>query len=133
MHEHLAVIHTYIQLSEALATDPAAYAAVLHPEVIQTEYPNILYKTLQQRTFSDIIDNLRIGRELLHDPQFAVHSTRVCADGSILIEGRWEATITSEIGPLVRGQRLAAQLCLIFELKDGKIFRQRRYPCFDAF
>jgi hypothetical protein len=29
------------------------------------------------------------------------------------------------------GQRLIAHLCLIFEFKDGLIFRQRRYPCYE--
>ncbi|MCC2545606.1 hypothetical protein LJY25_04055 [Hymenobacter sp. BT175] len=57
--------------------------------------------------------------------------TQVCPDGSILVEGRWEATAIRNIGPLLSGERMAAQLCVIFELKDGKIYRQRRYPCYE--
>ena len=129
----LAVINTYFALVDAFETDAAAYAAVLHPEVVQTEYPNTIYKTLQRRTFPQIIDNLRIARELLRDPQFDVTHTQVCADQVVLVEGLWQATAINDVGPLLRGQRLAAQLCLIFEFKDGKIFRQRRYPCYESF
>lgn len=129
----LDIINTYFALVDSFETDAAAYAAVLHPEVVQTEYPNTIYKTIQQRSFTEIIDNLRIGRELLRDPQFDVSSTQVCADGVVLVEGRWQATVISDVGPLLRGQRVAAQLCLVFEFKDGKIFRQRRYPCYEPF
>ncbi|MCB2378557.1 nuclear transport factor 2 family protein [Hymenobacter sp. BT635] len=131
MNEHLAVLTTYFDLVGSFATDPADYAAVLHPDVVQTEYPNALYKTLQRRSFSEILDNLRAGRELLHGQQFSVRNTQVSSDGSILVEGFWQATTTSDIGPLQRGQRVAAELCLIFEFKDGLIYRQRRYPCFE--
>ncbi|GGG38816.1 nuclear transport factor 2 family protein [Hymenobacter glacieicola] len=131
MNEQLDVINSYFDLVQAFNTDPAAYAAVLHPEVEQTEFPNLLYRSIQRRSFMDILDNLRVGRELLRDPQFDVQRTQVAPDGSVLVEGLWQATTISDIGPLLRGQRLLGQLCLIFEFKDGKIFRQRRYPCYE--
>lgn len=133
MSPQLDLLNTYFRLVDAFETDPAAYANVLHPDVVQTEYPNTINKTIQHRSFSDIIDNLRVGRELLQAPHFEVKSTTVCPDDSIIVEGTWSATITNDVGPLTRGQRLVAKLCLIFELKDGKIYRQRRYPCYEQF
>lgn len=129
--EKLALINTYFDLVQAFSTDPAAYAQVLHPEVEQLEYANGLNKTTQRRSFTDILDNLRVGRELLHSPHFEVYSTLACADDTVVVEGLWEATALSDAGPLVRGQRLASYLCLVFEFKDGKIYRQRRYPCYE--
>lgn len=131
MNAPLDVINTYFDLVQAFNTDPAEYAKVLHPEVEQIEYPNPIYRTIQRRTFHDIIDNLRAGREILKDPSFEVRHTSSSSDGSVLVEGRWQATIVSEIKGLVRGQQIAAQLCLIFEFKDGLIYQQRRYPCFE--
>ncbi|MBX0291719.1 nuclear transport factor 2 family protein [Hymenobacter sp. HSC-4F20] len=131
MNEQLDTISTYFDLVQAFNTEPAAYAAVLHPEVEQTEYPNLLYKTIQRRSFADILDNLRVGRELLRDPHFEVQRTFTAPDGTVVVEGLWQAVTTSDIGPLLRGQRLQGQLCLIFEFKDGKIYRQRRYPCYE--
>ncbi|AII52109.1 nuclear transport factor 2 family protein [Hymenobacter sp. APR13] len=131
MSNPLAVVNEYFALVDAFETDAAAYAAVLHPEVVQTEYPNGLYKTLQTRSLTDILHNLRLGRELLQEPHFEVSHTRLCDDGSVQVEGQWQATATSDLGPLLRGQRIIAHLCLIFEFKDGLIFRQRRYPCYE--
>jgi len=131
MSDSLTVINKYFDLVQAFSSDVAAYAEVLHPEVEQTEYPNLLYKTVQRRLFDDIITNLRAGRELLSEPSFEVQSTQVCDDGTVKVEGRWQATVINDNPPVMRGQRIAAQLCLIFELKDGKIYRQRRYPCYD--
>lgn len=129
----LAVINEYLDLVQAFNVDPAAYAKVLHPEVEQVEFPNPLYKTLQRRSFDDIITNLRAGRELLREPSFDVQNTELYSDGSVKLEGCWQATLINDRLPVVRGQRVSAQLCLLFEFKDDKIYRQRRYPCYDVF
>lgn len=131
MNEHLTVLQTYYDLAQVFSTDAAAYAAILHPEVVQTEYPNLFHKVIQHRSYTDILENIRAGRELLRDPKFEVFSTQVCPDGTIVVEGRWEATTTNDMRDMLRGQRLSAQLCLFFEFKDGKIYRQRRYCCYD--
>lgn len=133
MNQQLDVINAYFDLVQSLNVDPAAYAAVLHPEVEQIEFPNLLNRTIQRRSFNDILDNLRVGRELLRDPSFEVQRTHISADGTILVEGEWQATTVSDVRSVVRGQRLSSQLCLIFEFKDGKIYRQRRYPCYEQF
>ncbi|MCB2378563.1 nuclear transport factor 2 family protein [Hymenobacter sp. BT635] len=131
--QQLHTITTFLSLSESLETDPAAYAQVLHPEVEQIEYPNLLHKEIQRRSFTDILDNLRAGRELLLNPHFELHRAHACGDGTMVVEAHWHATLANDIGPLVRGQVLAAQFCMIFELKDGKIIQQRTYNCFDPF
>ena len=133
MSEQLDVINAYFDLVQSFNVDPTAYAAVLHPEVEQIEFPNLLNRTIQRRSFDDILDNLRAGRELLRDPSFEVQHTHVSADGVVLVEGEWQATTVSDVRALTRGQRLSSQLCLIFEFKDGKIYRQRRYPCYEQF
>ncbi|MBC6610989.1 nuclear transport factor 2 family protein [Hymenobacter sp. BT507] len=129
--EPLAVLQHYFDLVQAFNVDAAAYAEVLHPEVEQLEYPNDLHKEPVRRSFEEIITNLRVGRELLVDPDFSVRHTHVGAMDTIVVEGRWEATLLHDAGPVVRGQRVASELCLIFEFKDGKIYRQRRYPCYE--
>ncbi|MBO3270096.1 nuclear transport factor 2 family protein [Hymenobacter defluvii] len=129
--EPLAVLQAYFDLVQAFSVDTAAYAAVLHPEVEQLEYANDLNKQPVSRSFDEILTNLRAGRELLLDPSFIVHHTHVGSTGTVVVEGRWEATVLHDAGPAVRGQRVASELCLVFEFKDGKIYRQRRYPCYE--
>lgn len=129
--EPLAVLQQYFDLVHAFSTDRAAYARVLHPEVEQVEYANGLFKERVSRTFDEILANLRLGRELLQKPSFVVHSTHLGANKTVVVEGRWQATALTDAGAAVRGQRLTSDLCLVFEFKDGKIYRQRRYPCFE--
>jgi ketosteroid isomerase-like protein len=133
MSESLHIITTFLSLSESLEIDPAAYAQVLHPDVEQIEYPNLLNRDIQRRSFADILDNIRAGRELLIDPHFELQRAHSCPDGSIVVEAHWRATLTNDIGPLLRGQQLSAQFCMIFELKDDRIVQQRTYNCFDVF
>jgi ketosteroid isomerase-like protein len=131
MNEHLAVVKAYLALSEALETDPAAYAAVFHPEVEQIEYPNLLTKTTQHRSLEAILDNVRAGRELLQAPQFEQTHLQLGADGNVILETAWHAIIMDDFGPMVRGGRLSAHFSMVFTFKDGLIFRQRTYRCYD--
>ncbi|MCB2406455.1 nuclear transport factor 2 family protein [Hymenobacter lucidus] len=133
MSEQLQIITTFLSLSESLETGAEAYAQVLHQDVEQIEYPNLLNRTVQRRSFMEILDNIRAGRELLVNPHFEMHRAHSCPDGTIVVEAHWHATLTHDIGPLVRGQQLAAQFCMVFELKDNKIIQQRTYNCFDPF
>jgi ketosteroid isomerase-like protein len=129
MRNHLDVINSFLSLNNTLSTDPTAFAAVLHPDFEQLEYPNPLNKHVQRRSFDDIIDNMRLGREMLMDMQLELLNTHEANNGSVVVEARWQATSNVEIGPLFRGQHLTSHMCLIFEFLDGKIFRQRSYHC----
>lgn len=133
MPDPLHTVTTFIRLSEALETDPAVYQELLHPDVEQIEYPNLRNRSLQRRSFSEIIEHIRAGRELLLDPHIELRRTQTCADGSILVEAYWHATLATDIGSMIRGQRLSTYFCLVFELKEGKIIQQRTYGCFDHF
>lgn len=126
----LDVLRAYYDLVRGFSADPAAYAAVLHPEIEQTEYPNLMTRTVQHRTFPEVLDNLRLARELLSDLQFEVEHLEVLPSGIVVVEGRLQAIATRDIGSVLRGQRLLGQLCHVFEFKEGKIFRQRRYHCY---
>jgi ketosteroid isomerase-like protein len=131
MNEHVAVVQAYLALSEALETNLEAYLAVFHPTVVQTEYPNLLTKTTQHRSLEAILDNVRAGRELLRNPRFEHSTLQTGAEGSITLETYWQAECMNDFGPMVRGARISAQMCMIFEFQDGLIVRQRSYRCFE--
>ena len=131
MNESLTIINKYLDLVQAFSTDGTAYAVVLHPAIEQTEYPNLLNKTIQRRSFNEILDNARIARELLRDPHYEVQNTQISPDGTVILECTWQATAMNDVGALVRNQRISAQVCLFFEFLEGKIYRMRRYSCYD--
>ncbi|RYU81025.1 nuclear transport factor 2 family protein [Hymenobacter persicinus] len=133
MDEHFAVVRSYLALSQALETSPAAYANVFHPQIEQIEYPNLLTKTTQRRTFEAILDNIRAGRELLKSPQFEDIQLVARTDGSVVLETHWHATIMKDFSPMRSGGELAAHFCMIFEFEDGLIIRHRTYRCYELF
>ncbi|HUP56448.1 MAG TPA: hypothetical protein VM598_03280 [Bdellovibrionota bacterium] len=49
------------------------------------------------------------------------------------VELVWSGTMAIEAGALKPGQRLKAYFCIVLEGRDGKIFRQRNYDCFESF
>jgi ketosteroid isomerase-like protein len=133
MPHHFSVVEAYLTLSQALEIDPAAYAPVLHPDVEQTEYPNLLTKTTQVRSFEAILDNVRAGRELLHEPKFTKTTMQAVTPEAVLLETYWHASVMNDFGLLQRGTRISAQMCMVFEFRDGLIFRQRTYRCYEPF
>ncbi|GAA4016406.1 hypothetical protein GCM10022408_32330 [Hymenobacter fastidiosus] len=131
MNDHFTVVKDYLALSQELEVNPAAYVGVLHPDVEQIEYPNLLTRITQHRSFEAILDNVRAGRELLQDARFEQTQLQPGAEGSVLVETYWHATVMDDFSPLVRGSRLAAHLCMVFDFKDDLIVRQRTYRCYE--
>ncbi|MBC6991912.1 nuclear transport factor 2 family protein [Hymenobacter sp. BT491] len=132
MSDPIAVVSSYFKLIQDLDNDASAFAAVLHPEVEQTEYPNLLSRNLVRRSYEEILSTLRNGREVLVDSRFEMDRLHSCTDGSVVAEGHWRAQAIIDLGPVVRGQLLVAQLCMVFEFKDGKIYRQRSFHNFET-
>lgn len=130
MNAQFDVINQYFSLVESLTIDPAAFAAVLHPELEQIEFPNAVYRSTQYRSFDDVMNQVRMGRELLRNTSFEVHHTHTNADGSVLVEGLWQAIAVNDVAGLTRGQQMIAHVCMIFEFKEDRIYRQRRYTCY---
>jgi len=133
MNQHFAVVSAYLALSQALETDPAAYAAVFHPDIEQIEYPNLLTQTTQYRSFGGMLDNMRAGRELLRDAQFEHTTLQAGPDGSVVVETYWHATAMHDFNLLVSGSRVSAQMCMIFEFSGDLVYRLRTYRCYEPF
>ena len=55
-------------------------------------------------------------------------------DGNVvIIEAVWTGTLAIAIGKLSAGEKMKAYFAQFFEFKEGKIFRQRNYDCFEPF
>jgi len=50
----------------------------------------------------------------------------------VVLEAIWTGTLAVGFGALKPGDRLRARFAQIFEFKDGLIWRQRNYDCFEA-
>jgi len=125
----------YLALLERFETDPAAFRHLLHPEIEQTEFPNALTASTKVRGLSGMLEGARAGRQLLASQSFEVQNVIAGADdgGQLALEVLWTGVIGADVGAFRSGQTLTANFCMVLEFKDGLLFRQRNYDCFQPF
>lgn len=132
MRSKLEVVQTYFSLLEAFETDPAAYQMVLHPDIEQTEYPNLLTSKTKTRNFASLVEGMKAGKGLLLSQRYEIQNTIESSD-YIVVETVWRGTIRADAGPFKANQELMATFCVVMQFLDGLIYRQRNYDCFEAF
>ena len=125
-------IERFLELLERFSADASDYRTVLHPEIEQTEYPNQLTDRTVVSDFSRLMERIPNGKRLLREQKYdirRIHET----DESLIAEVDWTAIVAADAGPFRAGQALTAYICAVFDFKDGKIYRQRNYDCFERF
>ena len=103
-----------------------------HPEIQQIEYPNAVLKATAFRNLQDLKDGAERGKSIMSGENYAI--TQLHSFGDIVVlEAIWTGTIAVNIGNLKAGEHMKAYFAQFFEFKDGKIYRQRNYDCFEPF
>jgi hypothetical protein len=103
-----------------------------HPEVEQTEYPNAIVKNTVTRNLEDLKVGSERGKNLLSGEKYEILKLYSFGD-VVILEAVWTGTLAVSIGNLPIGGEMIAHFAQFFEVKDGRIFRQRNYDCFDPF
>ena len=123
-------IKRFFQLLQWFTTSENEYKALLHPAIEQTEYPNLLIHTTRQRSFTTLMEGAEAGKKMLAYQRFdPLHFYET--ENTVIAEYTWTGELKVKAGRLNKGQVLKAHICTIFEFKDGKIYRQRNYDCYE--
>jgi len=72
------------------------------------------------------------GRKLLSSQNYDIQRIYETED-TLIAEVIWTATVAIDAGSFKAGQQMKAYFSCIFEFKDGLIYRQRNYDCFERF
>jgi ketosteroid isomerase-like protein len=105
-------------------------AAYLHPDVVFEEYPNRVTPNGAVRTLAEARIGAERGKQLLSRQTYEVLNSLV--DGNqVAMEVQWTAELAIPLGTLKAGDTMRARFGVFFELRDGRIWRQRNYDCFD--
>lgn len=128
----LQILARYLALLESFEADPAAFADILHPEFQQLELPNLLNPAGQQSDRAECLSRMARGRHLLRSQTYEVLN-HVEDGAQVVLEARWTGVMALDAGPLRQGQTLVARFCFVCELRDGLLYRQRNYDCFEPF
>ena len=127
---NLATVRAYLAAIERF--DVESVAALLDPEVIQTEYPNKLYAKGQVRRRDDLLRDLPKGRQVLRGQAYPIE-TILASQDQVVVETRWEGVLNVPLGRLQPGDSMVAHICMVFTLAGGKIVAQKNYDCYEDF
>lgn len=126
---NLATARRYLELLEHFA-DPAAFEEIIHPDVLQEEYPNLLMPRGQQRDREALFAGMRQGGKLLTAQRFDLRHALAAGDW-VAMEIVWTGTLAIDLGSLAAGSTLKAYIATILQFKDGRIILQRNYDCYE--
>lgn len=131
MHENEKRARAYLAAIQAGATGDAL-AAHFHPEIEQHEFPNRLTPKGAKRNLSGLLDGAVRGQSILSAQHYEVRN--VIQDGDrMALEVTWSGTLAISIGSLGPGDKMTARFGVFLEFRDGRIWRQHNYDCFDPF
>lgn len=126
------IIQEYFRLISEFIIERKEFDKIFHPDILQTEFPNSLTKTLTVSNFETLMKRMPAGKALLREQKFEIEKTYEMND-IVVVETKWTGIIKSDLGQFKENQILKAHFCVLFEFKEDKIFRQRNYDCFEPF
>ncbi|MDI2128117.1 nuclear transport factor 2 family protein [Yinghuangia seranimata] len=125
-------VRTAVSYHEAVArlAEPAELMEFLHPEMVHTQLPNVLFPDGLVRGLAESLEALGRARTLLADQRYEV-LTAVASGDHVALEVTWSGTLAAPLGDLKAGHVLRARIAVFLEFRDGKIVAQRNYDCYE--
>lgn len=111
---------------------PEELRVFYHPHIEHIEYPNAITKNTTFRNIDALLEGAEKGSKVLVKEEYEIIKSYGFED-SVIIEAIWTGTLAIPLGKLEPGDKMKAYFAQFFEIKDGKIFRQRNYDCFEPF
>jgi ketosteroid isomerase-like protein len=100
------------------------------PDVVQEEFPNRFLPNGATRDLQALEAAAERGCEMMAAQELEL--LNIVASGShVAVEARWAGTLAKAIGPIPAGTVMRARFGQFFEIRDGRIVRQRNYDCFE--
>lgn len=128
----IEMVIKYVNLVQNLDFSPSTTKDILHENYLQWELPNLLNKHGQKSDLEDSFRRMEMAKKIMAKQTYEITST-LEQNNQVMIETLWTGTMAIEAGPFKKDQQLKAFICMIFEFKDGKIFKVRNYDCFEPF
>ncbi len=103
-----------------------------HADIKHTEWPNTLRKEGGVSDLEQIKAAFERGKTAVKSQTFHINSL-ICEGDLVAAEALWRGVLNVGFGKLQSGDVMTAHVCTVFEIRDGKIIRQRNYDCFEPF
>lgn len=112
--------------------DPADVYAFFTPDVLQEEFPNRLVPDGARRDLDALREAGKRGRKVMRSQRYEVRAAYAMGD-TVILETLWVGTLAMAIGNLPEGGEMRAHFAVFLDFRDGRIYRQRNYDCFEPF
>ncbi|HUQ98769.1 MAG TPA: nuclear transport factor 2 family protein [Gemmatimonadaceae bacterium] len=127
--DNLAIARRYLEALENGA-EGAELAEFFSRDVIQEEFPNRLSPIGAHRNLEAILEAARKGKQTLRAQKFEILNSIVDGD-RVALEVFWSGYLAIPVDSLPADSEMRAHFSMWLEFKDGRIFRQHNYDCFD--
>lgn len=127
--DNLEIARRYLEAVERGATG-SALAEFFTPDVVQEEFPNRITPNGARRDLAAIQEAAQRGRRVMSRQRYEIVDA-VASGSAVALEVTWSGLLSVPFGTLVAGDEIRARLAIFLELRDGKIFHQRNYDCFE--
>jgi ketosteroid isomerase-like protein len=125
----LQFIRAYLAAVEAGAPREAL-ARFYTEDAEQIEFPNRLKPDGGRSGVPELLRRAERVPALLRRQHFEIHS--MLAHGDVVaVEATWTGVLAVPMQALAAGDTMKAHFAIFFELRDGRIYRQRNYDCFE--
>ncbi|MCP3102708.1 nuclear transport factor 2 family protein [Myxococcus sp. K15C18031901] len=121
----------YLQALEAGRTG-AELAPFFHPDVVQREHPNALYREGQTRGLAQMLVDSERGKALLAAQRYEVRGSLAQGD-DVALEVEWTGTLALPVRTLPAGATMRAAIGMFLTFRDGRIVSQRNHDCYAPF
>jgi ketosteroid isomerase-like protein len=127
--DNLAIARRYLEALESGA-EGGALAEFFTVDIEQEEFPNRLSPIGAHRDLKALLDSAKKGKRTLRAQKFDIQHSIVDGD-SVALEVFWSGYLATPVDTLPADSEMRAHISIWLEFRDGKIFRQHNYDCFD--
>ena len=111
----------YLRAVEAHELDRVG--ELLHADVVVTEHPNKLNPKGARYDKAAIRAAGERGAALMASERYDVRAL-TCEGNRVVVQSAWTGTLAD-------GRAMHAHICSVIEVRDGKVWRQEQYDCFE--
>ena len=106
--------------------------AFFSPEVVQREFPNQLVRTGATRDLATLLEGQEKGKRVLSGERYEIVNSLEAGE-QLALEVIWTGTLAIPLGSIPVGGTMKAHFGVFLTFREGRIYRQHNYDCFDPF
>jgi len=127
---NLDLVRRYLAAVADPAETPATLGRFMHDEMVFDELPNAVVPRGARRDRAAIAAAWEKGAQVITDQRYDVIGA-LTEGARVAVELVWTGTLKVPYGPRPAGAQMRAHVSAVFELRDGRILRQRNYDCYE--